>query len=749
MALGDYRESLLRGASTALDNIKVWLSGGVGSDSLPAKPRLEDVDRMTVDTMRVKVSPYIDVTSYGTVVGDGVVDDSAAIAAVDVIAAAAGTSLRFGPGTYRFAQDTTLTAHTMMMKGAMFTGTSSITMPVPDAGRYQVFGSTLTVIFSGAGKVYPEWQVSKLVVALAGIQKMLSAMAGGSVIDFAADYTIDGVLSVPGGMILCGHGIIRQTATTIIGQSRAVFDLNAVTDVIIKSLRLYGSKTGATQNSANASIATLRGAKRVTVDGVKFFDSQNAALAILDDASNNPSEDIIVRGCIATHCGGDADPGAGSDLWGPYALISGRRIVFEGNTADGISADKGAYLIDLEVNNASDIIEDVSIIGNVGRNTGNIIINGEAAASNANIRNINVIGNVCEGGGGGGGGAKIRYADRVNWVGNTDRNMTDQGLIVHEAINVTVDDFDISEYGSSGANQPGINVQDNSTVKIGNGRLAAKSGATTPYGIRETGSGSVTLITGRIVTQNITDASNEIAIGANSRQAHSMVALALDPVISTMSGNETFRELTGTFLRKNPNGTTRTLNPTGTFSAGILRIIRNSDNPGGGDIQFDSTSLNHRILPAQYGLEIYTGSAWETIDFSPVQEARQTLSSAQILALNTTAPQVIPGHGSNSIIEIVGGTLIYVAGATPYTIGAGDDLILRYTDRNGVIASEDIETTGFISSASNQFIKIMPLKNVLMTLNAPIVIHCRTADPTAGNGTMQIRLLYRVHFSGL
>lgn len=77
MALGSYNEGLLRGASTSLDHIKNWLAGGVGSDSLPARPRLDDLDRLYIDNEDTTSGNALQVAS--TITTSNVVDISATV----------------------------------------------------------------------------------------------------------------------------------------------------------------------------------------------------------------------------------------------------------------------------------------------------------------------------------------------------------------------------------------------------------------------------------------------------------------------------------------------------------------------------------------------------------------------------------------------------------------------------------------------------------------------------------------------
>lgn len=73
MALGAYNEALINAAS--LDQVKAWLAGSVGTDSLPAKPRPDDVDRLYLDNADTVSGNALQVVS--TITTSNVIDISA------------------------------------------------------------------------------------------------------------------------------------------------------------------------------------------------------------------------------------------------------------------------------------------------------------------------------------------------------------------------------------------------------------------------------------------------------------------------------------------------------------------------------------------------------------------------------------------------------------------------------------------------------------------------------------------------
>jgi len=129
-----------------------------------------------------------------------------------------------------------------------------------------------------------------------------------------------------------------------------------------------------------------------------------------------------------------------------------------------------------------------------------------------------------------------------------------------------------------------------------------------------------------------------------------------------------------------------------------------------------------------------------------------TLSSAQILALNTTGIQVIAAPGTGKYINVIGASLELIAGATPYTITSVTALVLKYPSDsignwlwgitnnsiNGGVAGfldQAINTLGYMVSAG---------ANSQHYSNAAVNIQAVGANPSAGNGTIKGVIQYTV-----
>jgi hypothetical protein len=121
-------------------------------------------------------------------------------------------------------------------------------------------------------------------------------------------------------------------------------------------------------------------------------------------------------------------------------------------------------------------------------------------------------------------------------------------------------------------------------------------------------------------------------------------------------------------------------------------------------------------------------------------EATVTLTSAQILALNTTPIELIaaPGAGKYIVVDYAYATMEY--GSATYA--AGGNIVLSYTDDSGTavvtIPEAFVEATADIAQNNLQ------LPAIVATEDAPLVAAALTSDPTTGDSDIKITFSYRV-----
>jgi hypothetical protein len=127
-----------------------------------------------------------------------------------------------------------------------------------------------------------------------------------------------------------------------------------------------------------------------------------------------------------------------------------------------------------------------------------------------------------------------------------------------------------------------------------------------------------------------------------------------------------------------------------------------------------------------------------------------TVSSAELLALFTTAKTIVAGGGANTTIVPLACEIHYIYSTTVYTINGSTNLQLKYVDKNGVACSGTLATTGFIDQAADMYAQLIcpsgAFASTAMTaaqcVNAAIALTCANANPTLGVGTLRVKLVY-------
>lgn len=124
------------------------------------------------------------------------------------------------------------------------------------------------------------------------------------------------------------------------------------------------------------------------------------------------------------------------------------------------------------------------------------------------------------------------------------------------------------------------------------------------------------------------------------------------------------------------------------------------------------------------------------------QKLRVTLTSAQILALNTTPAVLIgapPAGKYISVDEVL--VKAPAAGSVAYT--GANAVELRYTNGAGSKATGDYAAAS-LNSIVSQVDKLVGAALTAVPAAAPIVASVPTANPAAGNGTVTFDISYRV-----
>lgn len=123
--------------------------------------------------------------------------------------------------------------------------------------------------------------------------------------------------------------------------------------------------------------------------------------------------------------------------------------------------------------------------------------------------------------------------------------------------------------------------------------------------------------------------------------------------------------------------------------------------------------------------------------FNGTYKAKVSLSSAQILALNTTPIQAIaaPGAGKIIIIESMTSKLIY--NTTDYAGPAALQLVCN--GDTGILAY-----TSILTLSSTAIYNSKPGLNVVQLENKAVDLYAPTSDPTLGDSTIDVYITYQI-----
>jgi len=128
------------------------------------------------------------------------------------------------------------------------------------------------------------------------------------------------------------------------------------------------------------------------------------------------------------------------------------------------------------------------------------------------------------------------------------------------------------------------------------------------------------------------------------------------------------------------------------------------------------------------------------------------LTAANILDLADTPITLVAAQGADTVIEFVSAVLIHDAGTAYAEPSAPDDLVIQYAT-SGTDVSAEIDSTGFLDQVTDEVRLILPAWTATTDLvpdkNHALQLFNTGADLTTGDGTMTVKITYRVHTLGL
>jgi len=136
-----------------------------------------------------------------------------------------------------------------------------------------------------------------------------------------------------------------------------------------------------------------------------------------------------------------------------------------------------------------------------------------------------------------------------------------------------------------------------------------------------------------------------------------------------------------------------------------------------------------------------------------LQSATIALTSAQVKALRAAPQVLVAAPGAGQVIEFVSANVRLDYGTNVFTVGAGDDLAVKFKDGTGPSVSENIETTGFLDQTTDIATSAIPKKDAIVTKanceNQPLVLHgiggAEIAGNAANDSVVRLDVSFRVH----
>lgn len=211
------------------------------------------------------------------------------------------------------------------------------------------------------------------------------------------------------------------------------------------------------------------------------------------------------------------------------------------------------------------------------------------------------------------------------------------------------------------------------------------------------------------------------------------------------AATQTFATIAGTQTLTNKTlSTGTTISAIPTISAGIkITTSPNATNAGlnAGSVASDPTTLVNGDIwynSTNNAMRARINGVSTDLTIPNLFSTTVTISSAQLLSSFTTPIQLVPAQGAGNVIIPVQIVMSLTFGGTGYTGNTTTQIQLNGTN----VAS----VSGFIGNTSNTFINL-DLPQVALgsaSGNVPLNFTTQTGNPSAGNGTLKVFVLYRL-----
>lgn len=123
------------------------------------------------------------------------------------------------------------------------------------------------------------------------------------------------------------------------------------------------------------------------------------------------------------------------------------------------------------------------------------------------------------------------------------------------------------------------------------------------------------------------------------------------------------------------------------------------------------------------------------------------ISSAELLAMNTTPKLLVPPPGPGNVLEFISAALVLDFVSAAYTTNG--DVTVRTSVTNTAL-SDTVAGAAWLLAAADQVTLVQALSaEVSLDVNEGLEMVVSTGDPAAGDSPARVRVVYRVHATGL
>jgi hypothetical protein len=166
---------------------------------------------------------------------------------------------------------------------------------------------------------------------------------------------------------------------------------------------------------------------------------------------------------------------------------------------------------------------------------------------------------------------------------------------------------------------------------------------------------------------------------------------------------------------------------------------------GGAGYAKGATFVKTNAVGGTSGTHINMGSPASALfrGVGDIRTVKVTVTNAQLKALRAAPKVLVAAPGANLCLKFITAVLVNNGGANALT-ETTDNLAIRYTDGTGALASEAIETTGFLDQVAKTMTTAEPkLDQIIATANSynrALVLHNTGDGEYAGNAAADVTL---------